>query len=175
MENITYYTQLILSPEIQTLLEPYRNVFILVSVFFFFISFILIFNEKYYLSDVKRRVVDFLSDPKKNKKPRKFVKIWLNAEKHFKEGKHKRAIIALDYLMIQVLKRCGCVGKDCCALIDDYGLREGAIPNLENVRKISNLKKAIAKGEEVELEREEMQKIFDLAKDTLIKLTILDK
>ena len=175
MFDIAEYTKLILSPEIQTILEPYRNVFILVSLFFITISLFLIFNERYFVSEVKRRVLDFLSDPRKYKKSRKFVKWWVRAENCFKHGDDKKAIIAADYLLLKIFKRFGYVGDDCSLIINNYGIKEGGFPNLENVKRISELKKSFSKREEVEITKEEMRQIFDLLKDTLIKIGILDK
>lgn len=60
MIDITQYTNLILGEEVQSLISPFRNISILISVVFITISIVLILNEKYFITEAKRRVFDFL-------------------------------------------------------------------------------------------------------------------
>jgi len=175
MQDITYYTKLILSPEVQTLIDPYRNVFILISIFFIAISLFLIFQEKYFIADTRRRILDFFSDPRKYEKPRKFVALWNKVNNFYKKEDYKNMVIEADNLILQILKRFGYVGDNSCAIIDGYGVTEGGFPNMENVKRISELSKSIRNGIDIELGKEEMTKIYDLSRDTLIKIGILDK
>lgn len=175
MQDITYYTKLILSPEVQTLIDPYRNVFILISAFFIIISLFLIFKEKYYVSEIKRKIVDFLSNPKNYGKPRKFVALWNSVDKAFKKNDYEKMIIINDKLMVQILKRFGYVGDNSCSIFDDYGVEESGFPNIENVRRVSELSKAIQNSDHVDLKEEDMINIYNLSKDTLIKIGILNK
>jgi len=51
MIDITQYTNLILGEEVQSLISPFRNISILISVIFVTISLVLILNEKYFISE----------------------------------------------------------------------------------------------------------------------------
>lgn len=175
MQDITYYTKLILSPEVQTLIDPYRNVFILISVIFITISIFLIFQEKYYVAEVRRKVLDFLTDPKRFKKPIRFASLWQQVEKAFKKNNYKEMIKTDNKLMLQILKSFGYVGSDPCDIFSNYGVKEGGFPNIDNVIKICELEKSIRCGQDINLTQEEATLIYNLSKDTLIKIGILDK
>lgn len=174
MQEISYYTKLVLSPEIQTLIDPFRNALILVSIIFLIISLILIFQEKRYISKVKRKIIDFFSNPKRYGKPKKFVILWNQIDKAYKNNDYKKMIINSDRLMLKALKRIGYVGDDCCKIFDEYQMEDDVFPNIENARKISELSKDIKKGKCVDLNKGNMSNTYNLIKDTFIKIGILN-
>lgn len=175
MIDITQYTNLILGEEVQSLISPFRNISILISVIFVTISLVLILNEKYFISEIKRRVFDFLSDPKTYGKPKKFTTSWKKIEGCYKRGNYKKMIVLIDDLIFQIFKRFSYVGNSCCSIIDDYEIKDEVFPNVENVKRVCELKDLIKKNRHIQLEKEEMEKVFALAKDTLIKIKILNK
>ena len=134
MIDITQYTNLILGEEVQSLISPFRNISILISVIFVTISLVLILNEKYFISEIKRRVFDFLSDPKTYGKPKKFNALWKKIEECYKKGNHKKMIVLIDDLIFQIFKRFSYVGNSCCSIIDDYKIKDEVFPNVENVK-----------------------------------------
>ena len=175
MIDITQYTNLILGEEVQSLISPFRNISILISVVFITISIVLILNEKYFITEVKRRVFDFLSDPKTYGKPKKFNALWKKIEECYKKGNHKKMIVLIDDLIFQIFKRFSYVGNSCCSIIDDYKIKDEVFPNVENVKRVCELKDLIKKNRHIQLEKEEMEKVFALTKDTLVKIKILNK
>ena len=175
MIDITQYTNLILGEEVQSLISPFRNISILISVIFITISIVLISNEKYFITEAKRRVLDFLSNPKAYGKPKKFNTSWKKIERYYKKGDYKNMIVLIDDLMLQILKRFSYIGNNCCSIIDDNEIKDEVFPNVENVKRVCELKDLIKKNRHIQLEKEEMAKVFALTKDTLIKIKILNK
>lgn len=84
-------------------------------------------------------------------------------------------VVLIDDLILQILKRFSYVGNNCCSIIDDYEIKDEVFPNVENVKRVCELKDLIKKNRHIQLEKEEMEKVFALAKDTLIKIKILNK
>lgn len=175
MIDITQYTNLILGEEVQSLISPFRNISILISVIFITISIVLISNEKYFITEAKRRVFDFLSNPRTYGKPKKFNTSWKKIERCYKSGDYKNMIVLIDDLILQILKRFSYIGNNCCSIIDDYEIKDEVFPNIENVKRVCELKNLIKKNRHIQLEKEEMEKVFALTKDTLIKIKILNK
>lgn len=174
MQDISYYTKLILSPEIQTIIDPFRNALISISIIFLIISLFLIFQEKRYVFTIKRKIVDFFSDPKRYGKPKKFATLWNQIDKAYKSNDYKKMIVNSDKLTLKVLKRIGYIGDDCCKIFDEYHVGDDVFPNTENARKVSELSKDIKKGKRIEFNKEDITKIYNLNKDTLIKIGILN-
>ncbi|MDD4662021.1 MAG: hypothetical protein PHG24_01940 [Candidatus Pacebacteria bacterium] len=169
-QDITYYTNLILSNEVQTLIDPYRNAAILISIFFIVISLVMIFKERFFVNDIVRRISDFFSDPRKNKVPHKFNKLWEKITYFYEKEDYAEMIKTLDYLMYKVLRWFGYAGNNGAFIMDMYGIREEAFPNIENVKRIFKLKECLKC---TELKKEEMVEVYNLAKDTLIKTGII--
>jgi len=174
-KDITYYTNLILSDEVQTLITPYRDVFILISIIFIVLGLVLLFQEKFFIAEIKRRIFDYLSDGKKFDKPKRFVRSWQKIEKLFKKGDYGEMIICIDKLMLEILIRFGYVGDNTISIIDGGNVVDTSFPNKDNVKRVCELSQKIKKETNMELERSEMIKIFDLSKDTLIRINILKK
>ncbi|MFA7141942.1 MAG: hypothetical protein WC157_01415 [Candidatus Paceibacterota bacterium] len=166
MFDITKYTNLILEGELHSFISPIKTAVIAISLVFIFISCLLLINEKSLLLEAKRRVLDFLYT---YKHPKSFNKLFSKIEKDYKKENYKAMLFKIDNLMFQILKRFSYTGKDTLSIINDYKIEDKAIPNIENIKRVSELKN------EKNLQKQEMKNIFNLTKDTLIKLNILKK
>lgn len=169
MQDITYYTNLILGEEVQNLIAPYREAAILISIFFVIISLVFIYKEKFYLNDIRRRIFDFFSDPRKNKVSKSFLKLWKTATFFYEKEDYTNMIITLDVLMYKILRSFGYAGSTGSFIVDVYSIKEEAFPNIENVKKIFKLKECLKC---TELNKEEMIEVYNLAKESLIKIGI---
>jgi hypothetical protein len=172
LEDFKEVTNFILGEELQAFIFPIKIITISISLIFIFISLALIINEKNFVFEIKRRILDFLYV---YKNPRKFKSLWKKIEKSFKKGDYRQMIVLSNDLITQVLNRFSYLGTRPCLIIKDYDIKEESFPNIENAKRVCELNYAIEKGEQVDLPLEEMQKIFNLTKDTLIKTNIIDK
>ncbi|MDD3032384.1 MAG: hypothetical protein PHX52_00785 [Candidatus Pacebacteria bacterium] len=170
-KDITYLTDLILSNQVQSLIAPYRDISILISILFFVIGFVMLFQERFFFAEIRRRIFDFCSDAKKFTKPKKFVREWKKIEKLFQEEDYENMVVLIDKLMLQILISFGYVGSDSCGIIAFNSIGDSSFPNVDNVKKVCELRKA----GNISLKKEEATQIFNLSKETLLKINILER
>jgi len=170
MFDISYYTNIIKCEEMQSMIDAYESVFLIVSSVFFIIGIVLIIRQKLLLRESKRRITDFLSDTD-FQKPRRFLKRWNQIEKLIKKEKYREAINESNDLTFKILKRFSYNGDDLQSLIDKNEINEKVLPNIENIKEMLKL----SEDNIYKIDKEQALKIFELYKDTLIKINILDQ
>jgi prepilin-type N-terminal cleavage/methylation domain-containing protein len=170
MFDISYYTNIINSKEVQLMIDSYESVFLIVSALFFLIGIILVVRQRGLLKEAKRRVDDFLTDTNLAR-PRKFLERWNEIEKIFNQKRFRRAIIESNQLTLQILNRFGYDGKDLYNLIIDNQISEKILPNIDNIKEMIDLEK----DTNYVISEEKGGSIFCLYKDTLMQLGIIDE
>lgn len=169
MFDISYYTNIILSKEVQGMIDAYESVFIIVSLLFFLIGIILLIRQKNLIKEAKRRINDFISNPDL-RKPRKFIAKWEQVELLFSKNQFREAINKANELTFEILKRFGYDGNNLLDLINKNEIGEKVLPNIDNIREMINLSADTCYS----IGEAKAKQVFDLYKDTLIKIKILD-
>lgn len=172
MEHISFYTNLINSSGVQDILATYREIFLIVSFVLIVLSIFFIFDQELLIADIKRRIGDFFANTS-FEKPRKFASMWIAAKQFYRKGDYETFIVKLDELSFKVLKRFGYVGRDVIAIINDYSIKEEAIPHISQVKRIAELSQKIRQDKSFKADKEEVNILYDDFKDTLFKLGIL--
>lgn len=174
MFDITLYTNKIMSPEIQTILDPYEDAFILFSFVFIILALILIILQKNIIKDAIRRSRDFLTNPKTFAKPRKFLMKWKEVDKLFEKNKYSEFVLNAEDLLFLILKRYGYQGKDLVDLILKEEITDNAFSNIESIKRIGEIGESLKINSELYLREEEMRELHEKIKESLIKMGIIE-
>ena len=155
------------SQELYDFLFPWKVVFLIVTVAFIF-AIIYYFNKKGFLpAEEKRRIQDFLSfqrfDPNRIFQMRsKKIASFLNKKDY------KRAILMMEELLIDVLKKENIKGDNLLELIENSSVSN--IPELKNIYTISE---EIKEGQGYILNLEELERLFASCEEALKRFKII--
>jgi len=153
--------------EVVSFFYPFKVVFILVAA-------LLLFGIAYYyikqgviLNDVKRRTKDFLSFQRYTP-PRSFSTRCREINNMLDKGDHKRAVLRMEELFYELLKRFNYAGKTLGQMVEDP-----SVPDGENLKRLAEIADGVKKDRNYSLDVEEIDRLFESYEETLRKFGVI--
>ncbi|MFZ3054771.1 MAG: hypothetical protein WA091_02205, partial [Minisyncoccales bacterium] len=144
------------------------------KVVFILVSAMLIFGIAYYyivhgtiLNDAKRRTKDFLSFQRYTP-PRSFSTRCREINNMLDKGDHRRAILRMEDLFFELLKRYNYSGKTLMQMVQDP-----SVPDGENLKRLAEVAEGLKKDRNYVIDIEELDKLFESFEETLRKFGVI--
>ncbi|MDD4531381.1 MAG: hypothetical protein PHH21_01595 [Candidatus Pacebacteria bacterium] len=163
----TELIQMIENKELADFLFPFRALFIFMTLLLLFALIWYFFNQKVIWNDVKRRIKDFLSFQRFTP-PRSFSTRCKEINNMLDKGDHRRAILRMEELFYELLKRFNYSGKTLRQMADDP-----SVPDGENLKRLAEVAEAVKKDRQYSVNIEEMDKMFESFEETLKKFGVI--
>jgi len=161
--------QIINAKELTNFLYPFRAVFLIASLLLLFAIVYYYIKQAIILNDMKRRTKDFLSFQRYTP-PRSFSSRCKEISNMLKQGRRDRAVLRMEELFYELLKRFKYSGKTLMQMLEDP-----SVPDGENLKRLAELAAELRKNRNYPLNPEELQKLFDSFEITLDKFGVISE
>lgn len=163
----TELIQLIENKELSDFLFPFRWLFIFMFFLMLFATIYYFFKQQIIWNDMKRRTRDFLSFQRFTP-PRSFSTRCREINNMLDKGDHRRAILRMEELFYELLKRFNYSGKTLRQMTEDPSLPDG-----ENLKKLAEIAEEARKNRQYSVNMEELDKLFESFEETLKKFGVI--
>lgn len=153
--------------ELVSFLYPFKAVFILVSLMLLFAIVWYYIKQGVILSDIKRRTKDFLSFQRYTP-PRSFSTRCREINNMLDKGDHRRAVLRMEELFHELLKRYNYSGKTLRQMVEDP-----SVPDGENLKRLAEISEGLKKDRNYSIDIEELDKLFESFEETLRKFGVI--
>lgn len=158
---------LIENKELSDLLFPFKWLFILMFFLMLFATIYYFFKQQIIWNDMKRRTKDFLSFQRFTP-PRSFSTRCREINNMLDKGDHRRAILRMEELFYELLKRFNYSGKTLRQMAEDPSLPDG-----ENLKKLAEIAEEARKNHQYSVNMEELDRLFESFEETLKKFGVI--
>jgi len=146
---------------------PFKAVFIIVILMLLFGIAYYYIRQGVILADVKRRTKDFLSFQRYTP-PRSFSTRCREINNMLDKGDHKRAVLRMEELFHELLKRFNYTGKTLRQMVEDP-----SVPDGENLKRLAEMAEGLKKDRNYSIDTEELDKLFESFEETLRKFGVI--
>lgn len=159
--------QVLESKEVVGFFYPFKVVFIIVTLMLLFGIAYYYVRQKGVLFDIKRRTKDFLSFQRYTP-PRSFSTRCREINNMLDKGDHKRAVLRMEELFYELLKRFNYSGKTLKQMVEDP-----SVPDGENLKILAEVAEGLKKDRNYSINVEEMDRLFESFEETLRKFGVI--
>jgi len=163
----TELIQIIENKELTDFLFPFKGLFIFMTLLLLFALIWYFFRQQVIWNDVKRRTRDFLSFQRFTP-PRSFSTRCKEINNMLDKGDHRRAILRMEELFYELLKRFNYSGKTLKQMVEDP-----SVPDGENLKRLAEVAEEVRKDRQYSVNIEEMDKLFESFEGTLKKFGVI--
>ena len=159
--------QILESKEVVGFFFPFKVVFILVILMLLFGIAYYYIRQGIILQDVRRRTKDFLSFQRYTP-PRSFSTRCKEINNMFDKGDHRRAVLRMEELFYELLKRFNYSGKNLRQMVEDP-----SVPNGENLKRLAEIAEGLKKDKNYSIDIEELDNLLESFEETLRKFGVI--
>lgn len=163
----TELIQMIENKELAEFLFPFKALFIFMTLLLLFAINWYFFKQKGIWNDMKRRTKDFLSFQRFTP-PRSFSTRCREINNMLDKGDHRRAILRMEELFYELLKRFNYSGKTLRQMVEDP-----SVPDGENLKRLAEVAEEVKKNKQYSVNIEEMDRLFESFEGTLKKFGVI--